>query len=106
MMITLEDCLDFCGLTPSEVRAIAEHEHVPDIAAAGLGQYLLTCPGGADKIRDMILDDIAAAQARGDATRARELSLVLRHFLTTHPEARCAPLPGRSRRRPRCPSRC
>ena len=32
-MITLEDCLAFCGLTEEEVLAIAEHEHMPEIAA-------------------------------------------------------------------------
>jgi len=30
-MITLEDCIEFCGLTKEEVLAIAEHEHVPEI---------------------------------------------------------------------------
>ena len=36
-MITLEDCTALCGLKEEEVRAIAEHEHVPDIAAAAIG---------------------------------------------------------------------
>ena len=35
-MITLEDCIAFCGLTEEEVMALAEHEHVPEIVAAGL----------------------------------------------------------------------
>jgi hypothetical protein len=41
-MITLEDCIGLCGLTEEEVLAIAEHEHVPEIAAAALAQYLLS----------------------------------------------------------------
>ena len=40
-MITLEDCIAFCGLTEAEVLAIAEHEHVPEIAAAALAETLL-----------------------------------------------------------------
>jgi hypothetical protein len=32
-MITLEDCIAFCGLTEEEVLAIAEHEHRPEIVA-------------------------------------------------------------------------
>ena len=32
-MITLEDCIGLCGLTEEEVLAIAEHEHLPEIAA-------------------------------------------------------------------------
>jgi hypothetical protein len=35
-MITLEDCVGFCGLTEEEVLAIAEHEHLPQIVATAL----------------------------------------------------------------------
>ena len=35
-MISLEDCIALCGLTEQEVMAIAEHEHVPEIAAAAI----------------------------------------------------------------------
>lgn len=40
-MITLEDCVALCGLTEEEVLAIAEHEHLPEIAAAALASYLV-----------------------------------------------------------------
>jgi hypothetical protein len=33
-MICLEDLIGFCDLTPDEVHAIAEHEHVADAIAA------------------------------------------------------------------------
>ena len=46
-MITLEDCIAMCGLTEQEVSAIAEHEHIPEIAAAALAQYLLGQERGA-----------------------------------------------------------
>ena len=88
MMITLEDCIAFCGLTEAEVLAIAEHEHVPEIAAAALGEYLLRQEHGPEKIRDMIVDDIRAALARGDRDRARELFGALRHFIGCYPELR------------------
>ena len=39
-MITLEDCVALCGLTEEELLAIAEHEHMPEIAAAALAAYL------------------------------------------------------------------
>jgi hypothetical protein len=39
-MITLEDCVALCGLTEEEVLAIAEHELMPEIAAAALAAYL------------------------------------------------------------------
>jgi hypothetical protein len=47
-----------CGLTEEEVLAIAEHEHLPEVAAAALAQYLLSCEHGSKKVRDMIVDDI------------------------------------------------
>lgn len=86
-MITLDDCLAFCGLTEAEVQAIAEHEHIPEIAAAGLANYLLCCDQGTARIREMILDDLVAAQRRDDRLHARDLAMVLRHFLASHPEA-------------------
>ena len=41
-MITLEDCIAFCGLTEEEVLAIAEYERLPEIAATALAEYLLS----------------------------------------------------------------
>jgi len=86
-MITLEDCIAMCDLSEEEVLAIAEHEHIPEIAAAALAQYLLYQDHGAERIRDMLRDDIRAALARHDRGHARELFMALRHFLATHPEA-------------------
>jgi hypothetical protein len=86
-MITLQDCIALCDLDEAEVLAIAEHEHIPEIAAAALAQYLLSRPHGAENIRDMLRDDIRAALGRGDRPHARELFMALRHFLSCHPEA-------------------
>ena len=85
-MITLEDCIAMCDLTEEEVLAIAEHEHIPEIAAAALAQYLLGQERGPEKIRDILQDDIRSALGRGDRRHARELFMALRHFLSTHPE--------------------
>ena len=87
-MISLEDCIALCGLTQEEVLAIAEHENMPEIAAAALAQYLLKREQGAEKIRQMILDDIRAAQVRGDREKVQSMLHVLHHYLREHPEAR------------------
>lgn len=87
-MICLEDCIALCGLTEEEVLAIAEHEHVPEIAAAALAQYLLKKPHGPERIRDIIIDDVRAAQAKGDHRHVQTLLHVLHHYLRSHPEAR------------------
>jgi hypothetical protein len=86
-MISLEDCIGLCGLTEQEVLAIAEHEHLPEIAATALAQYLASQAHGTEKIRDMIVDDIRQAQSGGDKGHVLTLLHVLHHFLKTHPEA-------------------
>ena len=86
-MICLEDCIALCDLSEEEILAIAEHEHIPEIAAVALGEYLLHQEHGAETIRDMLHDDIRAALARHDRKHARELFMALRHFLSNHPEA-------------------
>ena len=87
-MISVEDCIAMCGLNADEVAAIAEHEHIADIAAAALANYLLQNPGGPERIRQMIVDDIRAALDQDRIDHASELFMALRHFLEHHPEAR------------------
>ena len=70
-MITLEDCIGLRGLTEEEALAIAEHEHLPEIAATSSPEH------GNEKVRDMIVDG-----------HVWTLLHVLHHFLKTHPEAR------------------
>ena len=91
-MISLEDCLALCGLTEDEVLALAEHEHIPEIAAAALGQYLLSQPSGCSIVHEMIAEDIRWARQLGDARHAEELVTTLQHFDSLHPEVGSAAL--------------
>jgi uncharacterized hydantoinase/oxoprolinase family protein len=84
-MISLDDCIALCGLTPAEVSAIAEHEHLPEVVAATLGRYLLNQACGPDKIRAMMVDDIRAALCAGRPDHAALVASALRHFLANHP---------------------
>ncbi len=90
-MLTLEDCIGLCDLSEDEVLAIARHEHIPEIAAVELGNYLVHSPDGELCIRGMIRDDIAWATASGNRDRALALKLVLRNFIVNHPrcDERC-----------------
>ncbi len=87
-MITLDDCIALCGLTEDEVLAIAEHEHLPQVAAAAFGSFLIQQPRGAELLRNFIVDDIRRAQRHRDEQHVRQLLHVLHHFLASHPEAR------------------
>lgn len=84
-MISIEDCVAMCGLDRAELDAIAEHEHVPEIAAASLANYLLHKAGGEKEIRRMLVDDIRAALTEKRFQHASELLMALRHFLSEHP---------------------
>ena len=84
-MLSLEDCLALCELSEEEVLAIAHHEHLPEIAAAELGNYLVRTPQGEMRIKSIIRDDIAEARACGDRGRELALKLVLREFVLRHP---------------------
>jgi hypothetical protein len=86
-MISLEDCLALCGLSEAEVLALAEHEHVPEIVAASLGNHLLCQSDGGRRIGAMIADDVVSALARGDQRHADELRATLQGFVASHPEA-------------------
>ena len=86
-MISFEDCAAMCGLDMDEITAIAEHEHVPELAAAALGNYLLHRAGGEAEIRRMLVDDIRAALAEKRLEHGTELLMALRHFMSEHPGA-------------------
>jgi predicted protein tyrosine phosphatase len=84
-MISLEDIIAMSGLDAQEIEAIAEHEHIPSILAATLADHLLHQVDGAERIRQMIVNDIDMAARSGDADRVAELSETLDHFLRQHP---------------------
>ena len=84
-MLTRQDCLALCELSEDEVAAIAEHEHVPEVIAMELGQYLCHTPDGEARIERMIVDDIAHARETGNFARMAKLVGVLRHFIENHP---------------------
>jgi len=83
-MLTFEDCLGLSELTEDEILAIAEHEHIPELAALEMGNYLIHEPHGEERIKRFIVDDIKAARKHGDTRHAAVLKLVLRHFCQEH----------------------
>lgn len=85
-MLTFEDCLGLCELTEEEIGAIAEHEHITEMAALELGHYLVQSAEGVLMIKKMILDDIEAAVAHRNQERLLCLKVALKHFVDTHPD--------------------
>jgi hypothetical protein len=83
-VLTFDDCLGLCELSEDEIRAIAEHEHLPEIVALELGNCLVRGPGGELLVSHMVIDDIRAAEQRGDLVHAAQLKNTLRHFIEQH----------------------
>lgn len=83
-MLTIQDCIGLCRLTEDEIAAIAEHEHLPDMLALELGDYLCQTTDGELRVKRMISEDIDAARERGDLAHAAKLRRVLQHFLEHH----------------------
>jgi hypothetical protein len=81
-MLSLEDCIALSELTEEEILAIAQHEHIPEITAAELGNYLVRTSDGRLTIKSMIRDDIRDAAARGERSRVLALKLVLRNYVS------------------------
>jgi len=83
-MLTIEDCIGLSELTEEEITAIARHEHIPEIAALELGNYLVQTSSGEKRIKAMIVDDIDQARRDRDLHRLLTLKLCLKHFLEHH----------------------
>ena len=83
-MLTIEDCIELSELTEEEILAIAEHEHVPEMVAVEMGNYLTHTASGEKRIKRMILDDIETARAKNDSHRVTMLKMVLKHFVEHH----------------------
>ncbi len=84
-MLTIEDCIALSELTEEEILAITEHEHVPEMLAVELGNYLVRSESGEVLVGRMIRDDIEHAVRTGNFAHAARLRLCLKHYLEHHP---------------------
>lgn len=79
-MLTLQDCIAFCGLTEDQLEAIARHQHLADVVAAEWAENMLATEAGRGIIESILCDEIACARARGDLRRARRYEAGLGAF--------------------------
>ena len=84
-MLRFEGRLELCELSEEEVRAIAEQEQIPGIVPLELHDYLIRGPDGELLVSHMFIDDIRAAERRGDLVHAAHLKHALRHFIEATP---------------------
>lgn len=86
-MLSLQDCLDMSELSEDEIEAIAEHENVPEIVAAEMGNTLLKTNAGACLLKLYMLDNLERAKEHGHIDKAKRLRRMIGHFDYTHPGA-------------------
>ena len=84
-MITLEQCAAFAGLASNETLLGATPS---SLHHSLLSSYLLNLGKGPKFVRGLIVFDIRTYLDLGASKRAADLLLVLREFLSHHPEAR------------------
>ena len=84
-MLSIRDCLDYCDLTEEEVALIAEHEGIPDAAAAQVACGLVQTPEGVLLLTQFMLDLIERADERGETEKATQARRLCSRFMTDHP---------------------
>ncbi|MGB0721904.1 MAG: hypothetical protein ACPGU7_05850 [Gammaproteobacteria bacterium] len=83
-MLTFDDCVHFSNHKPTEIGAIAEHEHVNDVVACELAADLASTPSGRRTLIRYMVDDICHAEQHHNLTHAYELRGVLREYIAPH----------------------
>ena len=86
VMITLQQCADLIGLAPHEFELCA----LPSLRHKSLlGSYLMNLKRGEKAVCCMIINDFWRLMELGAKERAADTHLVLRLFLTEHPDGNC-----------------
>jgi len=83
-VLTLEDCFQLGELTEDEISAIAEHERIPAVAAVGLGNHLLGCPDGRQRLMAMIENGFVAAKTKRDCAEIMHWQGTVNEFREKH----------------------
>jgi hypothetical protein len=85
-MLSLQEGIDVMDLSDDEIEAIAEHEHVPEIVAAEIGNTLLKTRTGICLLKLYLQENIERARQLGRFDKARRLDALCRRFDGGHSE--------------------
>ena len=84
MTLTVQECVDMSELANEAIRAIAEHEHIPEVVAAELGQELLKATGGIAEIRRILEASLELAVRAGEQDKINDRKRVLERFISSY----------------------
>lgn len=97
MNLTLEDCIEICGLSPEEIQYFVNHEHITDFRVAELGErYVILDDAGTPHLRRSILADIDELKRENKPKDAKALESFIRDFVLSHPHLNRVRPPGSS----------
>jgi hypothetical protein len=85
MMLTMQDCLDYCDLTSEEVELFAEHEHIPEEIAGPMACSLVQTDEGVKMICSCLSDIVSDAMTHGAVAKAEHALHVYAEFRSAHP---------------------
>ncbi|MFV0665561.1 hypothetical protein [Denitromonas sp.] len=86
-MLSMRDCLDYCDITDDEVALIAEHEGIPDVAAAQVACGLVQTPEGVLLLSRYMADLVDRAERTGQHDKAVRARAVIARFMADHSTA-------------------
>jgi hypothetical protein len=84
MILTVQEYVDMSELSNEAIRAIAEHEHIPEVVAGELGQALLKATGGIAEIQRMLEEHLELAVQAGAQDKVDDRKRVLRSFIASY----------------------
>ena len=87
-MLSLTDCIDFIDLDGDTIDVIAEHEHIPAMVAAELGNQLLADLRGIHCLHQMHRKLIEQAANTGHLAHEKALRRVYTAFSRKYPAPR------------------
>ncbi len=76
-MLTIEDCIAFCGMDADEVEALAAFEHLPTVVAAEWVAREVSTPTGWRHVVEVLSEHAGEARLRGDHETADRLERIL-----------------------------
>lgn len=86
-MLSIRDCLDYCDLSDDTVALLAEHEDIPDLAAAHIACGLVQTPEGVLLLTHVMQELMERAHQHGDVKKAARIHSVCERFKSSHPLA-------------------
>lgn len=84
-MLSLRDLLDYCDLDQEHIEAVADHQNLPMMFAAQVGERLLSTPEGLFKLHGMMVENMQSAIANGQREHLAKLTETFLNFQRNFP---------------------